>query len=106
MPSRRHNRSGAREGSISAELEAALLSESHQLGSIVDPVERVRAINDFFAQLDLELEPFGDTRLEAVSELRSAKWSYDRIAEATGLSKARVAQLSKAARRPGPIGRP
>jgi hypothetical protein len=88
----------------SAELQAALLAETHQLASIVDPVERIEAINDFFAQFDFELEAFGDTRLEAVSELRAQGWSYHRIAVATRLSKARVAQLVKAASRadPGP----
>lgn len=105
MPSLRHNRAGAREGVLSPALLAALLAESRSLGGVVDAVERIKAVNDFFAQLDLELEPFGDTRLEAVSELRAQGWSYDRISEETGLSKARVAQLVKAAGRephPGP----
>jgi hypothetical protein len=99
MPSLRHNRAGAREGTISAELQAALLSESHALGGVVDPVDRIKAVNDFFAQLDFELEAVGDVRLEAVGELRAQGWSYDRIAAATELSKARVAQLVKAAAR-------
>ncbi|VXB04093.1 conserved exported hypothetical protein [Aeromicrobium sp. 9AM] len=99
MPSRRHNRAGARDGIISAELQAALLRECHQLGSIVEAVERVQALNDFFAQLDFELEQFADVRLDAVAELRGRGWSYDRIASETKLSKSRVAQLSRAARR-------
>jgi uncharacterized protein YerC len=105
MPSLRHNRAGAREGVLSPELQAALLAESHSLGGVVDAVERIKAVNDFFAQLDIELEHFADTRLEAVSELRAQGWSYDRISKETGLSKARVAQLVKAAgreARPGP----
>lgn len=105
MPSLRHNRAGARDGIISAELQAALLNEAHQLANVVDPVDRIQAINDFFAQLDFELEQFGDTRLDAITELRTQGLSYDRIAEATNLSKARVAQLVKAAGREAPIPR-
>jgi DNA-directed RNA polymerase specialized sigma24 family protein len=99
VPSRRQNRAGAREGIISAELEAALLNESHALGGLVEAVDRIKAVNDFFAKMDLELEQFADVRLEAVTELRAQGWSYDRIAEATELSKARVAQLVKETRR-------
>ena len=99
VPTRRQNRSGARDGLISAELQAALLAEAHQLASIDGAVEQVKAVNDFFAQLDAELEQFADVRFEAVSQLRAEGMSYDRIAEATGLSKARVAQLARAARR-------
>ncbi|WP_297782763.1 hypothetical protein [Aeromicrobium sp.] len=95
MPSRRQNRAGARKGIVSAELEAALLKESRALGGLVEAVDRIKAVNDFFAQLDLELEQFADVRLEAVRELRAQGWSYDRIAAATSLSKARVAQLVK-----------
>lgn len=99
MPSRRQNRAGAREGVISDDLERALLNEVHQLGGLVSAVDRIKAVNDFFAQLDLELEQFADVRLEAVTELRAQDWSYDRIAEATHLSKARVAQLVKETQR-------
>lgn len=99
MPSRRANRAGAREGIISAELAAALMKESYELGGTVEAVERIKAVNDFFAQVDLELEQFADVRLEAVTELRRQGWSYDRIAKATDLSKARVAQLVEETRR-------
>ena len=84
---------------ISVDLQTALMKESRDLGALVDAVARVQAVNDFFAQLDLELEQFADVRLEAISELRAQGWSYDRIAEATNLSKARVAQLVKETRR-------
>jgi len=33
---------------------------------MVEAVDRIQAVNDFFAQLDLELEQFADVRLEAV----------------------------------------
>lgn len=101
MPTRRHRRTGARDGRISAELQRALLAEVHDLGQIVDPAERVRAVNDFFAQLDAEMEPFAEVRLEAVSELRALGLSYDRLAAETGMSKARAAQLARMARAGG-----
>lgn len=68
------------------------------MGAVADPSERVRAVNDFFAQIDAEMEPFAQVRLEAVAELRAEGLSYDRLAEATGMSKARAAQLSQMAR--------
>ena len=54
----------------------------------------MRAVGDAFAALDGELERFAKVRLAAIAALRADGWSYDRIAAATGLSKARVAQLS------------
>lgn len=99
VPSRRQNRAGARSGIISVGLEAALSKEAHALGGVVGAVDRIQAINDFFAGLDFELEQFADVRLEAVRELRAQGWSYDRIANATNLSKARVAQLVRETRR-------
>ena len=56
------------------------------------------AVGDAFAALDRELEMLADVRLKAIRQLRSQGWSYDRIAEATGLSKGRVAQLVNASR--------
>ncbi|WP_311208457.1 MULTISPECIES: hypothetical protein [unclassified Aeromicrobium] len=98
MPTRRHRRTGARDGHISAQLQRALLKEVHALSAVVDPADRVRAVNDFFAQLDAEMEPFAEVRLEAVAELRALGLSYDAVAESTGMSKARAAQLSRMAR--------
>jgi uncharacterized protein YerC len=95
----RQNRSGARDGLISADLQAALPAEVCQLASIDGAVEQVKTVNDFFAQLDVELEQFTDVRFDAASQLRAEGMSYDRTAEATGLSKARVARLARAAQR-------
>lgn len=99
MSTRRQNRSGARDGLISADLQAALFAEVRQLASTDSAVEQVKAVNDFFAQLDVELEQFADVRFDAVSQLRAEGMSYDCIAAATGLSRARVAQLARVARR-------
>ena len=53
-----------------------------------------------FAAIDLELERVAKVRLKAVREMRRGGWSYNQIAEATGLSKGRVAQLVKDDRQP------
>jgi hypothetical protein len=91
----RRRRDGSRPGSLSAVLERALTREAESLASIAEPIDRVQAANDFYAQLDYELEKVAKVRLEAIRELRATGWSYNRIAEATGLSKERVAQLAR-----------
>jgi hypothetical protein len=97
----RSRRAGSRQGVISEALRASLRGEADTLRAISEPSERVRSVNDFYAQLDFELEQFASVRLEAVGELRSAGWSYERISAATGLSKARVAQLARNAQAGG-----
>ncbi|WP_156415598.1 helix-turn-helix domain-containing protein [Terrabacter sp. Soil811] len=69
-----------------------------------DPIQIARAVGDFYAALDRELDRFATVRLKAVRQLRRAGWSYDRIAEATGLSKGRVQQLVSDVRQPGGRG--
>ena len=101
MPPRRR-RAGAREGNLSASLKLALQREANSLGRIGAAVDRVRAVNDFYAQIDLELEQIAEVRYEAVRELQREGMSYGQIAEATGLSKPRVQQLvNKAAEAAG-----
>jgi len=70
-------------------------AESRRLADLRDPVTVITAVGDTFAALDAELERIARVRLAAVRRLRTDGWSYDRIAAATGLSKGRVAQLSK-----------
>ena len=70
-------------------------AEADRLAAIDDPLTAIRAVGDAFAAFDDELARFAQVRLEAVHELRRAGWGYGRIAEATGLSKGRVAQLSR-----------
>ncbi|WP_457253619.1 hypothetical protein [Pedococcus sp. P5_B7] len=74
-------------------------TEAARLEGIGTDVEIIRAVGDMFAALDAELERIALVRLRAVRRLRAQGWSYDRIAEATDLSKGRVAQLSKDPRR-------
>lgn len=101
QPTQRPTRAGARPGSLSAELRQALRTEARRLSRLSDPVTIVKATGDTFAALDAELERFAMLRLRAVRRLRAEGWSYDRIAAATGLSKGRVAQLSRDTRRSG-----
>jgi DNA-directed RNA polymerase specialized sigma24 family protein len=91
----RSRRAGSREGALSERLRAALEAEGSRLAKVEDPVEAIRAVGDFNAQLDLELEFIVDVRRHAVRALREDGWTYQRIAEATGLSEARVAQLAR-----------
>lgn len=93
----RRRRTGSRPGVISPELQAALHREATRLAALGDSVQIVRAVGDFFAQLDFELEAFADVRLDAVRQLRRAGMTQQEIAEATNLSAPRVAQLCRAA---------
>ncbi len=88
-------RAGARRGTLSREVRQALRAETMRLDGMSDPLRQAKAVGDFFAALDAELEAVAMVRLQAVRELRALGWSYDRIARETGLSKGRVAQLVK-----------
>src|SRR5205807_1575952 len=63
-------RAGARPGSLSQDLRAALRSEARRLADLGDPVEIARAVGDTFAALDAELERIAAVRLNAVRRLR------------------------------------
>jgi len=65
------------------------------LESLADLVDIVTGVGNTFAALDAELERIAKVRLKAVHRLRHDGWSYDRIAAVSGLSKDRVARLSK-----------
>lgn len=75
-----------------------------RLDATPDAVERIRAVGDTFAALDVELEGLADVRLRAVAQLRGEGWTYARLSEATGLSEARIAQLSRQAQAGGRAG--
>ena len=105
VPDRRH-RSGYRAGELSDDLLRALDAEVARLEAIPDPIEQTRAVGDAFAALDIELEALADVRLRAISRLRAGGWTYARIAQATGLSDARVAQLARQANAGGRVQLP
>jgi DNA-directed RNA polymerase specialized sigma24 family protein len=91
----RPRRAGARPGQLSDAARDALRDEIARLGAIRDPVEAMRAVSDAFAALDAELDALAIVRLRAVQALRDEGWSYQDIADATGVSKGRVAQLAR-----------
>jgi uncharacterized protein YerC len=91
----RTRRAGARKGSLSPELRGALRAESKRIAALPEAVDVVKAVGDFFAAADAELERVAQVRLAAIRRLRADGWSYQRIADATGLSQARAAQLSR-----------
>ena len=109
MPPRRRGqprptRAGARPGALSEELRDALRAEAARLDSVDDPQVRARAVGDLFAALDVELAAIAQVRYRAVREMRGDLMSYQAIAEASGLSKERVAQIlrdPRLRRRPG-----
>lgn len=101
VPQDRRRRAGARPGSLAPALEAAFAAERARLEESDNALSTIRAVNDSFAALDAQLERLAAVRLHAVRSLRSEGWSYDRLAAATGLSKARVAQLSRKVQPPG-----
>src|SRR5690348_462980 len=84
---------------LSADLSAAITAEAQQIVDLEDPLAVIAAVGDTFASLDDAVAEIALPRLKAVAELRRDGWSYDRIAEATELSKGRAAQLARKARR-------
>lgn len=92
MPPRRRGE-GPRTGSLPFAVRKALEEEAQRLRDLPDPVDTIRGVRDAFAAMEVELGQLATVRLEAIAKLREQGWSYDRIAEAGGLSKGRVAQL-------------
>lgn len=86
-------------------MENALDAEVARLTSLTEPADRVRAVGDFFAALDAELEKVAAVRLRAIAELRSQGMTYQRIADVTDLSYPRVAQLARDANAGGRASR-
>jgi len=60
--------------------------------------ERVKRINRLARQIEAteaKLAELGQQRRQAVAELRADGWSYQQIADALGVTRGRVQQLSK-----------
>lgn len=58
-----------------------------------DPLDRAHAAAQWATTADGLVSFLADLRARALAELHVEGWSYGRIAEATGLSRARVQQL-------------
>lgn len=101
MPPRRR-RTGYEPGHrLDPALQGALEAETARLHAIEDPALAVQAVTEFFNALDDALIAVAEPRLLAVVELYETLGSYDQVAHATGLSKSRVAQLYREAKRRG-----
>ena len=101
MPPRQRRAGYRPDRRLSPELEAAIEAEAARLAAVEDPVEAVQSVSEVFNALDDALEVVAEPRLRAIVELYRTHGSYGRIAAATGLSKSRVAQLYREARRRG-----
>lgn len=99
MPPRQRRAGYQPDRQLAPELESALDGEAARLASIEDPTEAVTAVTEFFNALDDALEAVAEPRLRAVVALHGRLGSYGRVAEVTGLSKSRVAQLYRKAQR-------
>jgi DNA-directed RNA polymerase specialized sigma24 family protein len=92
----RNDRKGNRFGR--SHFRDAIQAEVERVESIAmdsDPVEAINAVGDAIAALDDALADLALPRLRAIAALRRDGWSYDKIADATNLSKPRVAQLAR-----------
>lgn len=73
----------------------ALSGAAAQFEDLEDPVARISAVSAVLAAVEEVLAVLAQLRIVAVHQLRADGWSLDRIARATGLSKARVAQIAR-----------
>lgn len=82
-------------------LEAALDNEAARLHTIEDPVLAVQAVTEFFNALEDVLVRVAEPRHLAIVQLYEELGSYQKVADATGLSKTRVGVLVREAQRRG-----
>lgn len=85
-------------GALRPTLLVALDEQAHRTAATTDSATLIRTVGLILAAMGDELRRFSVMRATALTALRESGTSYDRIAARTGLSKARVAQLSRAAR--------
>jgi hypothetical protein len=87
-------------------MQDAIAADAAALDGVEGDVETIRATGEWFNALEDAILVIGEPRLRAIGRLRGLGWSYDRFTAATGLSKTRVAELSKLARDQGLVRRP
>ena len=102
VPPRRRRRLGYQhQHQLDPVLEAALEAEAARLAAIEDPALAVQAVTEFFNGLERALERVAEPRHLAILELYEELGSYQKVADATGLSKTRVGVLVREAQRAG-----
>jgi uncharacterized protein YerC len=79
-------------------MREAIAAEAARLNALDDDLATIRATGEVFNALDDAILAIGEPRLRALVRLRAQGWSYNRLVDATGLSKTRVAQLVREAR--------
>lgn len=80
-------------------LRASIRVLAQSVGEVPSAADRAAFASSALEALEQEATELQSLRLAAIATLRTDGYSYDRIAVLTGLSKARVAQLSRAARK-------
>lgn len=78
----------------------AIAAEAVRLEDLGDDLATIRATGQVFNAFEDAILEIGEPRLRALARLRAQGWSYNRLVEATGLSKTRVAQLVREAHDP------
>lgn len=94
----RRRRAGYEPGELSEQMREAITAEAARLDGLDDDLATIRATGEVFNALDDAILAIGEPRLRALVRLRAQGWSYNRLVDATGLSKTRVAQLVREAR--------
>lgn len=94
----RRRRAGYKPGELSPQMRAAIAAESARLAELDDDIDIVRAVGEWFNALDDAILEIGEHRLLALGRLRGDGWTYSRLIDATGLSKARISTLVNRAR--------
>lgn len=88
-------RAGARPGVIAPEVLNAMRAEAKRLEELGEPLARAQAVGDFFAAVDAEMSRIARVRARAINELKDQGMSQTAIGRDLGMSKQRVAQISK-----------
>lgn len=81
-------------------MAAAISDEVARLAAIDDPAQAVNEVTDVFNALEDALDEVAEVRLRALAQMKKTR-SLNKIVEETVLSKSRVAQLVREARRQG-----
>jgi DNA-directed RNA polymerase specialized sigma24 family protein len=75
-----------------------LTAEVSRLRRIDDPHDRAAEVTELYAGLDAYLDEISAVRAEALVELHEQGWTYERLAELTGLARSRVGRICQLGR--------
>lgn len=75
---------------------------TRRLQAIDDPAKRAKAAARELEKLSDQVSQLSTLRLQAIAELRKSELSYQQIADRLGLTRERVAQLTREAQRLNP----